>query len=565
MTIQLAQRVVEMQESASVAAAQRVRELRSSGVDVVDFTIGEPDFDTPQHVKDAAVAAIAAGVTKYTPVTGLPELRDAILAKARERTGLDYSPHEVTVGGGAKQVIFLALMASVEPGVEVIVPAPYWVSHPEMVRVNGGEPVILPTGAADGFLVRAEALTDAVTPRTRWLILNAPANPSGSVYREADLAAIAAVLREHPHVDVLADEIYDELVFDGTATSLLQVAPDLRERVLVVNGVSKTYAMTGWRIGYATGERTLIAAINKLQSQSSSCPSSISQMAAAAALSGDQSFVAAAVDSYRARRDLICTLLGGVDGLSPVPPSGTFYAMVDCGGLLGRRTPTGQVLATDNDVVLYLVDEAHVATIPGGAYGVSPYFRLSFATSCGRVAASSRTRRREVAWVRQAQVTMCSGSVKIVHKGGSTLPFHKRTLPSARYKVRRTPCRITVRRGRSSHTSRSAREANRSRTAAYCHSVTHRGPPLNSSTRCAKSGCWVHSGPWNSPSISVCGNASSAPRRAASVVFPEPDAPATRIRCGRAGSGSSGPSTRPVCRFAVNSGRHDRREALQTE
>jgi len=380
--IVLASRVGAIRESASVAAAQRVRELKASGIPIVDFTVGEPDFDTPEHIRAAAKAAMDAGVTKYTAVTGLPALRDAILAKASARAGVRYGPDEVTIGGGAKQVIFLALMATVEEGVEVIVPAPYWVSYPDMVVANGGRPVIVPCSVSDGFLLAAEALEAVITPATRWVILNAPGNPSGAVYPEASLAAIAEVLDRHPQVHVLADDIYDEITYgDAPATNLLRVAPRLKDRVLLVNGVSKTYAMTGWRIGYATGERTLIAAINKLQSQSSSCPSSISQAAAAEALTGDQSFVADAVATYRGRRDLICGLLNEVDGLSVAPPQGAFYAYVDCSGLIGRRTPAGGVLETDADVVLYLLDEAHVATIAGAAYGLSPYFRVSFATS----------------------------------------------------------------------------------------------------------------------------------------------------------------------------------------
>lgn len=389
-SIPLAARIGAIRESASVAAAQRVRELRASGVEIVDFTIGEPDLDTPAHVKDAAKAAIDAGLTKYTPVTGIPALRDAILAKAEARTGVRYAPDQVTLGGGAKQVIFLALMATVEAGVEVIVPAPYWVSYPDMVLAHGGRPVIVPCEASDGFLLTGAALEAAITPATRWVILNVPGNPSGAVYDAAGLAELAAVLDRHPHVHVLADDIYDEITYgDEPIPHLLRVAPHLADRVLAVNGVSKSYAMTGWRIGYATGERTLIGAINKLQSQSSSCPASVSQAAAAEALTGDQSFVSDAVATYRGRRDLVCGLLGAIDGLSVVPPQGAFYAYVDCSGLIGRRTPSGTVLETDADVVMYLLDEAHVATIQGSAYGLSPYFRISFATSDAQLRAGA--------------------------------------------------------------------------------------------------------------------------------------------------------------------------------
>lgn len=384
--IDLATRVTAMKESASVAAAQRVRELKATGADIVDLTVGEPDFDTPAHVKAAAKRAIDDGLTKYTAVAGIPTLREAILAKAERRTGIRYGSDQVSLGGGAKQVIFLALMATVEAGVEVIVPAPYWVSYPDMVIAQGGTPVIVPCAAATGFLLAGPALEAAITPATRWVILNAPGNPSGTLYDESTLADIAAVLDRHPHVHVLSDDIYDEITYrDQPATHLLRVAPRLADRVLVVNGVSKSYAMTGWRIGYATGEKTLAAAINKLQSQSSSCPASISQAAAAEALRGDQSFIAEAVATYRERRNLICRLLEDIEGLRVTPPEGAFYAYVDCSGLIGRRTPDGRVLSSDQDVVLYLLDEAQVATIPGSAYGMSPYFRISFATSTDRL------------------------------------------------------------------------------------------------------------------------------------------------------------------------------------
>lgn len=395
--IPLAERVLAIGESASVAAAQRVRELKAAGIEMVNFTVGEPDFDTPSNIRDAAVAAIDAGLTRYTAVTGIPELATAIVSKAKLRTGVDYAPSEVTIGGGAKQVIFLALMATVEPGVEVLVPTPYWVSYPDMVRAHGGTPVIVDSSAEDSYLPTADDLERAITPATGWIILNTPGNPSGASYDEQALREIAALLDRHRHVHVLADDIYDEITFtEGPGTHLLRVAPHLKDRVLVVNGVSKTYAMTGWRIGYATGEANLIAAINKLQSQSSSCPSSISQAAAAEALTGDQSFVAEAVKTYRARRDLICELLNRIDGLEVTAPDGSFYAFVDCSGLIGRRTPDGIVLVDDQAVVLHLLDSAHVATIAGSAYGVADHFRISFATSIEQLRAGAQQIRRAV-------------------------------------------------------------------------------------------------------------------------------------------------------------------------
>jgi aspartate aminotransferase len=377
-----AARVQAIRESPSTQAAQRVRDLRAAGRTVIDLTIGEPDFDTPDHIKDAAILAMDAGLTKYTPVNGILELREAIAAKVRHRTGQAYGANEITVGGGAKQVIFLALMAGIDPGDEVIVPAPYWVSYPDMVAAHGGVPVVVRCVEANGLRLTPDALEAAITPRTRWLILNAPGNPTGTLYGPDELAALADVLDRHPRVLVLCDEIYDEITFtDEPATSLVRVAPWLRDRILLVNGVSKTYAMTGWRLGWGVGDAALIAAVNTLQSQSSSCPSSISQAAAVAALAGDDAFVRRSVAAYRVRRDLIHGLLSGIDGLRPVLPDGAFYLFVNCAGLLGRATPEGTTLATDNDVVLFLLEHASVATIPGAAYGSSPYLRVSFATS----------------------------------------------------------------------------------------------------------------------------------------------------------------------------------------
>lgn len=375
-------RVQRIRESASVAAAQRVRDLTAEGRTILDLTVGEPDFDTPDHIKAAAVAAMDAGLTKYTAVNGIPALREAILQQVNARTGLGFETSNLTIGGGAKQVIFLALMASVEAGDEVVIPAPYWVSYPDMVLAQDATPVIVDCPEEDGFLLRAAQLEQVITPATTWVILNAPGNPSGSVYSREQLTRLAEVLRRHPQVMVLADEIYDQIVFgDRPMPTLLDVAPDLADRILTINGVSKAYAMTGWRLGWGIGEPGLIKAINKLQSQSSSCPSSISQAAAAAALTGDQSFVATSVASYRRRRDLLYDLLSGIDGLEPVLPAGAFYLFVRCTDLLGRTTPHGSVLRTDQDVVLYLLEAASVATIQGSAYGVSPYFRCSYATS----------------------------------------------------------------------------------------------------------------------------------------------------------------------------------------
>ncbi|GAA3401560.1 aspartate transaminase [Pseudarthrobacter polychromogenes] len=377
-----ASRVSRIKSSASVAAAARVRELKAEGRRILDLTVGEPDFDTPEHIKAAAVEAITRGETKYTSVTGTPALQQAILKTLELRTGLHYAPAEITIGGGAKQVIFTAFMASLNAGDEVIVPAPYWVSYPDMVLANDGTPVVVPCGEDSGFKLTPEALAGAITGRTKWVILNAPSNPTGAVYSRAELRALADVLAVHPHVSVLADEIYDQIYFgEGKLASLVEVAPELKDRVLAVNGVSKAYAMTGWRLGYAAGPAPLIAAINKLQSQISSCPSSVSQAAAAAALTGSQDFVRDSVETYRKRRDTAVAALNAVDGLSCTTPDGAFYTYVNCAGVIGKTTPEGQVISNDQDFTLYLLDAASVAVIQGSAYGLGPYFRISYATS----------------------------------------------------------------------------------------------------------------------------------------------------------------------------------------
>lgn len=375
------QRVGRIRISPSLAAAQRARELREAGRTIVDFTAGEPDFDTPRHVKDAAIAAIERGETKYTPVNGTAALRGAIRDRMLRTSGIRYEDAQITVGGGGKQLINLAFAATLDAGDEVVVPAPYWVSYPDMVLVNDGTAVPVQTRPEDGYRLAPEALRAAITPRTRWLVLNAPGNPTGAVYDRGSLEALAAVLGEFPDVWVLSDEIYDEILYTGERyVGFAEAAPGLRDRTLTVNGVSKAYAMTGWRLGYAVGDERVVAAINKLQSQSSSCPSSVSQAAAVAALSGDQSFVAECCTAYRERRDRAVAALDRVAGLRPSVPDGAFYLFVGCSGLIGKRTPSGGRLENDLDVTLYLLDEAGVAVIQGSAYGSEPFFRISFAT-----------------------------------------------------------------------------------------------------------------------------------------------------------------------------------------
>ncbi|MBK3567732.1 aspartate transaminase [Streptomyces sp. MBT62] len=389
-----AERLHRIKPSPSTAAAQRVRELKSQGLTILDLTVGEPDFDTPDHVKAAAIRAIEAGETKYTPVNGTSALRAAISGRLRERHGLEVPDSRITVGGGAKQVIFLALMATLDEGDEVVVPAPYWVSYPDMVRANDGTPVIVDCPESDGFKLTPERLTAAITERTRWLVLNTPGNPTGSAYTTNELRALAQVLLAHPHVGVLTDEIYDEIWYgDQDAPSLAAVEPRLADRVFLTNGVSKTYAMTGWRIGYGVGPADLVTAINTLQSQTSSCPSSVSQAAAAAALTGPQDFVQDTVRVYRARRDETVKLVNDVPRLSCTVPDGGFYVLVNCRAAIGQFTPSGTRIENDQDFALHLLDSQQVAVIHGAAYGAPGYFRISFATStdvlteaCARIA-----------------------------------------------------------------------------------------------------------------------------------------------------------------------------------
>ncbi|CAN7211012.1 aspartate transaminase [Devosia sp. LjRoot3] len=390
-----AARVARIKPSPSVAAAARAKELRAAGFDLVDMTVGEPDFDTPDAIKEVGIAAIRNGDTKYTPVNGTPALRQAIRARMLDRAGINYGDDQISVGGGAKQVIFVALMASVDGDAEVIIPAPYWVSYPDMVLANEGKPVIVECPESAGFKLTPEALEAAISEKTRWLILNAPSNPTGAAYSEAELKALAAVLDRHPHVWVLTDEIYDEIWFEsGRVPNILKVAPQLADRTFVVNGVSKSYAMTGWRIGYGVGPAPLVGAINKLQSQMSSCPASMSQAAAAAAMAGDQSSIAETVAVYKQRRDIAVAAINKIDGLSCSVPSGAFYLYPNCAGVIGKTTPKGAKIENDLDFVLYLLDSG-VAAIHGAAYGLSPHFRISTATStdlieeaCRRIAAA---------------------------------------------------------------------------------------------------------------------------------------------------------------------------------
>ena len=379
--MKFAARVGRVVTSPSTLAAQRAREMKAAGADIVSLTTGEPDFPTPDHVIDAAMRAARAGQTRYTTVSGTVELKAAIIEKFRRDNGLDYEPGNIIIGNGGKHVLFNALMATVDKGVEVIIAAPYWISYPEIVLLAGGTPRIVRCGEEAAFKLTPDALEAAITPATRWLILNSPSNPTGAAYSAAELAGLAEVLLRHPHVAILSDDIYEHILFDGRRfATIAAVCPDLKPRTLTLNGVSKTYAMTGWRLGFAGGPEPLIREMVKMLSQSTAAPSSISQAAAVAALTGPQEFVEENKRSFEKRRDLTIAMLNQAKELTCRSPEGAFYAFPDCSRLIGKRTPQGKVLGNDRDVVLYLL-ECGVAGVQGEAYGLSPHVRFSFAVS----------------------------------------------------------------------------------------------------------------------------------------------------------------------------------------
>jgi aspartate aminotransferase len=368
--------------SATVGITQKAREMARAGRDVIALSAGEPDFDTPLHVRQAAVEAMNAGKTRYTNVDGIPELKEAVAAKFRRDNGLEVTAADCFVSSGGKQIIFNALMATLNPGDEVVVPVPYWVSYPEIVRLCGAEPVFAVADASTGFKLTPEALERAITPATKWLILNTPSNPSGAAYTADELKDLASVLLRHEHVHILTDDIYEVLVYDGgTFATIAQVEPALQARTLTMNGVSKSHAMTGWRIGYCTGPRRLLGAMTKLQSQSTTNPSSISQWAAVAALEGPQDFLAEWREVFQNRRDLVVAGLTADTGLDCLTPEGAFYVFPSCQRLLGNTSAGGTRLATDEDFVLALLEETGVALVHGMAFGLPGHFRLSYAAS----------------------------------------------------------------------------------------------------------------------------------------------------------------------------------------
>ncbi|MFC4351776.1 aspartate transaminase [Fodinicurvata halophila] len=378
----LASRLSRIKPSPTIAVTQKARELKAAGRDVIGLGAGEPDFDTPDNIKQAAIRAIEAGDTKYTAVDGTPALKEAVVDKFKRDNALSYSTEQITVGTGGKQILYNALMATLDPGDEVIIPAPYWVSYPDMVLLAEGEPVIVPCPQNNGFKLLAEDLEKAITPRTKWIILNSPSNPTGAGYTRDDMKALTDVLVRHPHVHVMTDDMYEKLVYDDFEfCTPAQVEPTLHERTLTVNGVSKAYCMTGWRIGFAGGPKELIKAMAKVQSQSTSNPSSVSQAAAVEALSGQQDFIAENNRVFRERRDLVVEALNRCEGLSCPRPEGAFYVYPSCSGLIGKTTPQGKTLETDEDFVTYLLESEGVAVVQGAAFGLSPHFRISYATA----------------------------------------------------------------------------------------------------------------------------------------------------------------------------------------
>ncbi len=378
----LADALSRVKPSATIAVSQKARELKAQGRDVIGLGAGEPDFDTPDNIKRAAVDAIDRGMTKYTPVAGIPELRRAIADKFARENGLTYAPDQVIAGTGGKQILFNAFMATLNPGDEVIVPTPFWVSYPEMVAICGGSVVYAETTLENEFKLQPEALETAITPKTKWLVFNSPSNPSGAAYSRDELKALTDVLMRHPHVWLLTDDMYEHLVYgDFEFTTAAQVEPGLYDRTLTMNGVSKAYAMTGWRIGYGAGPRELIKAMDMIQGQQTSGATSIAQWAAVEALNGPQDFIAENKTIFEGRRDLVVSMLNQASGISCPTPQGAFYVYPSCAGLIGKTAPSGKAIETDQDFVTELLETEGVAVVHGSAFGLGPNFRISYATS----------------------------------------------------------------------------------------------------------------------------------------------------------------------------------------
>ena len=378
----LADRLSRIKPSPTVAVTAKANELKAAGHDVIGLGAGEPDFNTPEHIKQAAIKAMADNKTRYTAVDGIAELKQAICDKFKKDNNISCTPDMITVGTGGKQVLYNALMASINPGDEVIIPAPFWVSYPDMVLLAEGTPVIVECGQNKNFKITADALENAITDKTKWVILNSPSNPTGVGYTKTDLEALAEILRKYPHVNIMTDDMYEYLVYDDFKfTTMVEIAPDLQDRTLTCNGVSKAYCMTGWRIGYATGPKPLIKGIAKIQSQSTTNPNTIAQYAALAALNGPVDFLADNNAAFVRRRNFVFSRLNSIDGLQCSMPDGAFYVYPSCAGVIGKKTPDGTLIETDSDYVTYLLEAEGVACVQGTAFGLSPYFRISYATS----------------------------------------------------------------------------------------------------------------------------------------------------------------------------------------
>ncbi|MDG2285860.1 MAG: pyridoxal phosphate-dependent aminotransferase [Alphaproteobacteria bacterium] len=378
----LAARLDRIQPSPTIAMSAKARALKAEGRDIIELAAGEPDFPTPDNIIKAAEDAMARGDTKYTDPDGTPELKQAVCDKFKRDNNLDYVPAQVTIGTGGKQVLYNALMATLNPGDEVIIPAPYWVSYPDMVMLAEGTPVIVECTLESRFIMQPEDLEKAITPKTKWIIFNSPSNPTGAGYTREDLKKITDVLMRHPHVWVMTDDMYEHLVYgDFKFCTPAEIEPGLYDRTLTVNGMSKAFCMTGWRIGYAAGPKDLITAIRKIQSQSTSNPSSISQAASVVALNGPMDFLAENNEVFKSRRDLVCSMLNQAKGLTCPTPDGAFYVYPSCAGMIGKTTPDGKILETDEDVVGYLLDSEGIAAVHGSAFGLSPHFRISYATA----------------------------------------------------------------------------------------------------------------------------------------------------------------------------------------
>jgi len=378
----LAQRLGRIKPSPTIAVTQKANELKAAGRDVIGLGAGEPDFDTPAHIREAAKAAMDAGHTRYTAVAGILPLREAICEKHKQDNSLDYTPDQITVGTGGKQTIYNAMVATLDPGDEVVIPAPYWVSYPDIALLCEGTPVFVECPAETGFKLRPEDLEAAITPKTKWLILNSPSNPSGAAYTRDEMKAITDVLLRHPHVWVMTDDMYEHVIYDDFVfCTPAQVEPGLYDRTLTLNGVSKAYCMTGWRIGWAAGPAEVIKAMNKVQSQSTTHATSIAQHAAVAALNGPQDFIAEHNAVFKERRDLVVSMLNQATGLHCPTPEGAFYVYPSCAGTIGKTTPEGNTLASDDDFVTYILEAEGVAAVQGSAFGLSPHFRVSYATA----------------------------------------------------------------------------------------------------------------------------------------------------------------------------------------